>query len=142
MDRSAYEIRREQWRQIIEECISSGMEKKVWCQQNGISIRSIYYWQKKFRDEITAQQNSGSLPAMPCKELPSAPTSDSLAATFVDLTDKLSEIQESNNEPSPERPPVAFVPELMISLNGTQLYVCGNVKARTLETVMKVISHA
>ena len=57
MDRSAYEIRCRHWRQVIMECINSGMDKTAWCQSHGINRRSFYYWQKKFRDEAIAPED-------------------------------------------------------------------------------------
>ena len=68
MDRSAYEIRKKQWQHIVSECINSSMNKTEWCRQNGISLRSVYYWQKKFRDEAILDQTSSSLPAVACEE--------------------------------------------------------------------------
>jgi len=137
MDRSAYEIRKKQWQQTISECINSGMNKTEWCRQNGISLRSIYYWQKRFRDEAIMDQASSSLPAVGCREKPVASADTDNTAVFVDLTDKLRASVSVSDIPS-----VTFVPELMINRNGAQIYVCGSVQAHTLETVMKVIAHA
>ena len=89
MDSSAYEIRREQWRSIIMECNNSGMEKKTWCQQNGISLRSIYYWQKKLRDEALKANDTLPVPAVSCKDTDLPSTESSGIAAFVDMTDKL-----------------------------------------------------
>ena len=136
MDRSAYEIRKKQWHQTISECLNSGINKTEWCRQNGISLRSIYYWQKKFRDEAIMGQDPSSLPAVTCegKDITSTDTNNPV---FVDLTDKF-----LASAPVQEVPSVTFAPELMINKNGTQIYVYGNVQAHTLETVMEVIAHA
>ena len=136
MDRSAYEIRKKQWQRIVSECINSSMNKTEWCRQNGISLRSVYYWQKKFRDEAILDQTSSSLPAVACEEK-AVTSTDTDNAVFVDLTDKLNASASVSEISS-----VAFAPELMINRNGMQIYVCGNVQAHTLETVMKVIAHA
>ena len=136
MDKSAYEIRKEQWRQTVSECINSGINKTEWCHQNGISLRSMYYWMKKFRDEAIMAQSPTSLPAVACEETTAA-SADTGNAVFVDLTDKL-DASVSISESSP----VKFAPELMINSNGIQIYVCSNIQAKTLDTVMKVITHA
>ena len=88
MDRAAYEIRRKQWWQIISDCSKSGMPKTEWCRQNGVSMRSMYYWQRKFRNEMIVLQGSETLPAVPVTELAEKPT-HSDETVFVDLTNKL-----------------------------------------------------
>ena len=142
MDSSAYETRRKQWRNIIMECNNSGMEKKTWCQQNGISLRSIYYWQKKLRDEALKANDTLPVPAVSCKDTDLPSTESSGIAAFVDMTDKLPAFHDPGNQPVSQSHSAPFVPELMISLNGKQIYVCANIQAQTLETVMKVVSHA
>ena len=142
MDSSAYEIRRKQWRRIIMECNTSGMEKKTWCQKNGISLRSIYYWQKKLRDEALTANDTLPVPAVSCKDTDLPSTESNGTAVFVDMTDKLLAFQDPGNRPVSLSHTAPFVPELMISLNGKQIYVCANIQAHTLETVMEVASRA
>ena len=142
MDRSAYEGRQEHWRRVVAECNSSGICKTAWCRQNGVSIKSFYYWQRKFRDEPTVARDSSSLPATACKETGACLSGTNTRAIFVDMTEKLYTPQNSQDEFTPVRSPEPFPPELVIHANGLQVYVCGNIQARTLETVMKVVSHA
>ena len=61
MDQIVHEVRRANWASIISECSQSTLTKLEWCRQNGISIKSFYYWQRKLRKE--AVQVSGELPA-------------------------------------------------------------------------------
>ena len=51
MDKSAHQIRCEQWTQIINECLSSGMSKTAWCKANDISDKAFFYWQRILRNE-------------------------------------------------------------------------------------------
>ncbi len=44
MDKITHEVRLEQWTQIINECLASGMNKTEWCRKNGISDKSFFYW--------------------------------------------------------------------------------------------------
>ena len=37
---------------LIQECNASGLTKREFCQQRGISEKSFYYWQRKFREQI------------------------------------------------------------------------------------------
>ena len=45
--RNAY--RMETWRQIIQECQKSGLSNKAYCEQQGISEKTYYYWLRKLR---------------------------------------------------------------------------------------------
>ena len=46
------EYRAQQWAALIQECKSSGMTNKDFCIQRGISEKSFYYWQRKFREQV------------------------------------------------------------------------------------------
>ena len=43
------EIRFRHWQKLIDECQSSGMTVKAWCEANDVSDKSYYYWLKKIR---------------------------------------------------------------------------------------------
>ena len=43
------EIRIKQWINIIRECHNSGMTNKSWCEEQGVNLKSYYYWQRKVR---------------------------------------------------------------------------------------------
>ena len=43
------EIRFRHWQKLIDECQSSGITVKAWCEANGVSDKSYYYWLKKIR---------------------------------------------------------------------------------------------
>ena len=46
------EYRAETWAMLIQECNSSGLTKREFCQQRGISEKSYYYWLRKLRSQI------------------------------------------------------------------------------------------
>ena len=48
------------WSARIRECRTSGKSVKAWCSEQGIPIKTYYYWEKKFVTEATQQL---SLPA-------------------------------------------------------------------------------
>ena len=50
----------QEWSSKIAECRSSGMTVKTWCAEQGIPIKTYYYWEKRFVTEATQQL---SLPA-------------------------------------------------------------------------------
>ena len=90
MDKSTYQIRCEQWSRIITDCLSSGQPKKTWCQENGVSEKSFYYWQRILRNEAYIEMKQ--LPAPTQAALPSE-----LPVAFVELkpTKKETEVQSS-----------------------------------------------
>ena len=48
--RDAY--RAQQWAMLIQECNSSGLTKRAFCRQRGISEKSFYYWLRKMRSQM------------------------------------------------------------------------------------------
>ena len=50
----------QEWSTKIAECRSSGMSVKAWCAEQGICIKTYYYWEKRFVTEATQHL---SLPA-------------------------------------------------------------------------------
>ena len=44
--------RQEQWSRKIVACRSSGMTVRTWCQENGISEKTYYYWQRRLFQEL------------------------------------------------------------------------------------------
>ena len=140
MDKAVLNVRREQWRKIVIECNNSGLTKTEWCQQNGVSLRGFHYWQNKFRKEILSEQDVSSVPALSPRQLPEA-APDQAPAMFVDVTDKFAGSQDLQSRDSSEMP-ILFSPELMIHVADKQVYVNGNIQPGTLETVIRVISHA
>ena len=45
----------QQWSVRIGECRSSGMTVKAWCAEQGIPLKTYYYWEKKFVTEASRQ---------------------------------------------------------------------------------------
>lgn len=74
MDKSTHQIRCEQWSRIINDCLASGQSKKTWCQENGVSEKAFYYWQRILRNEayIEMKQLPASAPATLLSEPPVA----------------------------------------------------------------------
>jgi hypothetical protein len=49
------EFRIKHWIDIIKECRSSGQTIKSWCEEQGINLKSYYYWQRKVR-KVTGEK--------------------------------------------------------------------------------------
>ena len=46
------EYRAQTWAMLIQECNNSGLTKREFCQQRGISEKSFYYWLRKLRRQM------------------------------------------------------------------------------------------
>lgn len=73
MDKITHKVRREQWLDIINECLSSGMSKTVWCKEYGISDKTCFYWQRELREDVYISTiESASLQAVKDNNAPTA----------------------------------------------------------------------
>ena len=46
------EYRAQTWAMLIQECNNSGLTKREFCRQRGISEKSFYYWLRKLRSQM------------------------------------------------------------------------------------------
>ena len=46
------EYRAQTWAMFIQECNNSGLSKREFCRQRGISEKSFYYWLRKLRSQM------------------------------------------------------------------------------------------
>ena len=55
---------------LIQECSASGLTKREFCQQRGISEKSFYYWLKKLRTQMvgTTAPQLVQLESLPAKD--------------------------------------------------------------------------
>ena len=138
MNQNVSEIRSEQWRKIVNECINRDpqISKRQWCEDNGIRFRSLMYWQHKFQLEAL-EQMEGNIRA----DLPAC-TAQEPAHAFVDLTPKYEAIQAEPQIHTPQTEAFSSTPELMILAGAYKICVNGSVQTATLEKVLRAISHA
>ena len=52
----------QEWTARIGECRASGMSVKAWCETQGISNKTYYYWEKQFVEKVKEQ---AQLPTAP-----------------------------------------------------------------------------
>ena len=50
--------RAQKWAMLIQECNISGLTKREFCHQRGISEKSFYYWLRKLRSQISESVDS------------------------------------------------------------------------------------
>ncbi|MBO7711336.1 MAG: hypothetical protein J6S83_12770 [Lachnospiraceae bacterium] len=137
MDQKVAEIRHEQWRRTVYECINRDpkLSKRQWCEENGIKFRSLMYWQRKFRLEALEQMDNsqGVLPAH---------TSHACVPVFADVTAKYESLQADQEAFPQDLGRFSPAPELMIQAGAYRIYVSGSIQVPTLEKVMQVIRRA
>ena len=64
--RDAYRAR--EWAMLIQECSASGLTKREFCQQRGISEKSFYYWLRKLRTRMAESAVPQLVPLEPASE--------------------------------------------------------------------------
>ena len=131
MDRVSAEIRYSQWKQIIIEANNAPVSKKVWCRENGISEKQLYYWQRKIR-----RREAAALP-VPASEQ-AVPAAAGSAGEFVELPFSGScHEQVPVNQVRPDG-----LPAVLIEISGFRIYVGDGIREDTLRTVLTVAGNA
>ena len=67
----AKEVKLTQWNALVQECMSSGLKVKDWCQQNNVSKDAYYYWLRKVR-EAACDSMEASFVRVPGQCIPSS----------------------------------------------------------------------
>ena len=73
--------RLESWTARIMACRGSGMTVRAWCQENGLSEKTYYYWQRRLFQTLSEQQQAVRQPAF--AEITPAPNSRSSGGVAV-----------------------------------------------------------
>ncbi len=136
MDQKVTEIRYEQWRRTVSECINrkANISKRQWCEENGIRYRSLMYWQRKFQQETIERLDShSSLPGQAVHVC---------TPMFADMTSKYEAMTAGQGISPQHTEDDFFTPELMIRAGSCRIYVSGSFQTATLEKVMQVIANA
>lgn len=70
------QVKFQYWLNVIHECRASGLTNQDWCEQNGISLKSYYYWIAKFRklalEELPRKEYASALPTLATQNLPTS----------------------------------------------------------------------
>lgn len=158
MDRPAYDIRMQQWIEIIQESNNSGLTRRAWCDQNGIPCRQFYYWQRKIRSLLaTGGVGTPGLPlpdGMDGRQDP-APDADAAGRLEKDRPEKAGTVfcelsiagpKESGLPPQAGNisvPHSTIMPaRLMLIFNGYELHIGNGIDRDTLSTVLAVMRNA
>ena len=130
MDQETNGIRLNQWKAIVLEANSSGIEKREWCRMHGIAERQFYYWQKKIRAQaarempVTVQEYKGEAPLGSLVEV---------APAFVELRPPVKQKVQS----LPDDSHTESGPGIVIELGQCRILIGEAVTEGALPTVMK-----
>ena len=62
------QVKIQYWLRVIHECRASGMTNQAWCIQNGISLKSYYYWIARIRklaiEDLPRKENGSPFPPL------------------------------------------------------------------------------
>lgn len=98
-------FRKEQWKQLISDCQSSGMRVDDWCIQNNVSRHAYYYWLRKIREEaceLLPVQTENNKPVEFAKLAVTTPVSGTQAAIIVRLPYATVEVNEGTGQQTVE----------------------------------------
>ena len=113
---------------MIHECRASGLTNQDWCEQNGISLKSYYYWIAKFRklalEELPRKEYASSLPTLAVQNLPA-----STSGSFVEIPAVSSDAELTN----------ASVPAAVLKNGGISIELYNNASESFLHTLLKAV---
>ncbi len=100
-------FRMEQWTQLIQDCQSSGLPIKTWCDLNGVKQQSYYYWLKKIRkaaceQQLPALQTESSKPVEFAKLQVNSPNSTHQSAIMIHLPFATVEVADGTSQTTVE----------------------------------------
>lgn len=121
MDKITAEVRHQHWLDIIHACNASGLTKKAWCEQNGIRIKTFYYWQRQLRREAY-DAGINALPASP-------------EVTFAEVAVPASTKPMLNAE-------TGFCPDAVFRTRNLTIEVSNHASSDVLALIMSVMKHA
>ena len=123
MDKITHEMRLNNWTEICRQCQArpSGMTVENWCNENGIKIKTYYYWQRKVRREVYNQMKE-SLPAV----------NEPQAVAFAELPYRIT-----------TEPPVPLhKPDAVIRKGNLSVELSNSVSDELLSRLLGVMAHA
>lgn len=128
MDRITHDIRRSNWLEILNQSRQRPAHTtiKQWCLDNGISEKSYYYWQRKFRQEAAAQV---SVPA----------ATDSAPVTFAEIPFAYKDVP---SEPAATDSVSAVQPTAVFKYKDLTIAVTNEISDALLSRIIRKVTHA
>ena len=129
-------VRLQQWMDLLQKVADSGIPKCTWCDQNGVSRRQFFYWQKKVQEYILSQQQPG-LP------LPADSEGSGVSGLLSQKTPVFCELKPSSQlHGSHVEPAASRSAGIMLQIGPYQVFVGNTADEHTLAMVLSVLRRA
>lgn len=132
MDKITHEVRLSNWKAVIEQCQSrpKGQTIASWCQENDISVKQYYYWQRRVRKNAVQKTPASLLPVSPGEEA---------QISFAEIS--FSSQPQASSSAVPDPVP-DFHPEAVIRKGDLVVGLKNSISDRLLDRILKGVSHA
>ena len=136
MNKDVKMVRLQQWMDLPQQVAASGIPKCTWCDQNGVSRRQFFYWQKKVQEYIFSQQQS-ALPLPANGEGTGAPAFLSTKPPVFCELKPSPQLHGSHVEPA-----ASLSAGIMLQIGPYQVFVGNTADEHTLAMVLSVLRRA
>ena len=136
MNKDVRMVRLQQWMDLLQQVAASGIPKCTWCDQNGVSKRQFFYWQKKVQEYLLSQQK----PELP---LPATGEGAGIPAILSPKPPVFCELKPSSQLHGGHVEPVTSLPAgIMLQIGQYQVFVGNTANEHTLAMVLSVLRRA
>lgn len=131
MDNTTHQVRLAQWIEIVEACNRrpEGMTARQWLNDNSISEKTYYYWQRRVRKEVLSQSKD-TVPAVSAKN----------EITFAEIPSTFNSKQAGHYPPDALSD--SFNADAIIKCGETVIALSGSISDAMLSKILEVVSHA
>jgi hypothetical protein len=129
MDQITHEVRLAQWAEIIRNCQlrPEGQSTKDWVAENGINIKTYYYWQRRVRKELYEKATALSTVSKPKTEM-----------TFAEVPDEALELPVLNGISKN----TIQAPDAVIRAGSMEIEIHNSLSPMMLKSILEVATHA
>ena len=136
MNKEVRMVRLQQWMDLLQQVAASGIPKCTWCDQNGVSKRQFFYWQKKVQEYILSQQQSDT-------PLPATGEGTAVPAFLSPKPPVFCELKSSAQFRGSHAEPVTSLSAgIMLQIGQYQVFVGNTADEHTLAMVLSVLRRA
>lgn len=130
MDKITHEVRLSNWKAVVEQCQSrpKGQTIASWCQENDISVKQYYYWQRRVRKNAVQETPASLLPLSSQEES---------QVSFAEISFASQTSSSAVPDPVPD-----FHPEAVIRKGDLVVGLKNSISDRLLDRILKGVSHA
>ncbi len=124
------QIRLSQWAVLCKEQVQSGLTVKQWCDQNGYTIHTFYYWKRRLKDSYADSLLPEIVPLSSCL----SPAPDGTASVVPMDTSHLCNSFNLHNSCNTNT--------ISVTLEGVQISLDPSASDEMLFRILKAVRHA